>query len=144
MRLSQETNNALGVLTYLAQQPSEYIGAAADLAQTLDLPLPFLSKILQRLSRAGIVRGFRGRVRGYGLAHAANQISVRSVVTALEGEDLFDRCIFWSRECSEKHSCPLHEEWATIRPQLSSRLAKLTLAQLARRHDPISTKRRKR
>jgi Rrf2 family transcriptional regulator, iron-sulfur cluster assembly transcription factor len=131
MKLSQESRQALNALTYLARQPAGDVVESADIAAALDISPTFLSKILQRLGRAGLVNGHRGAVRGYSLAREAAEINVRDVAVAIDGDDLFNRCVFWSQPCSNSSPCILHEEWAKVRPQIEQGLAELTIDALA-------------
>jgi Rrf2 family protein len=133
MRLSKETHYALLALMHLAKQREGTIIEAAELAQRIDVSPTFLAKILQRLARAGLVRGHRGRERGYGLARPAAELSVRDVTETFEGERYFQRCIFWSDECSEKEPCPLHGVWGAVRPQMREAFSASTIASLAER-----------
>ena len=133
MKLSKETHYALLALVYLAKQREGTIIEAAELAERIDVSPTFLSKILQRLARSGLVHGHRGRERGYGLARAADSLRVREITETFEGEGYFQRCIFWSSECSEKDPCPLHGVWAGLRPHVRDAFSELTVAALAAR-----------
>ena len=130
MRLSKECRHALSILAHFAHEPRGTIVASADLARILAIPRPFLSKILQRLSAAGFLAGHRGAVRGYALARRGREINVRDVALALDGADLFSRCIFWSDRCSDEKPCPLHAQWVRARPQIERDLAALTIDNL--------------
>ena len=131
MRLSRESEYALDALGYLASHGPDAILQTAEVADGADLPKAFLSKILRKLSLHGILRSFRGKQRGYALAQPPNEISVKSVVEAIEGPEAFDHCIFWSNLCSDEDPCALHELWVTIRPQVEERMGRLTLAHVA-------------
>lgn len=110
--------------------------AAADVAEAVGTSPGFLSKSLQRLSGAKVVRGHRGNPRGYSLAKPADRISVRDVVESIEGSDIFERGIFWSEPCSEKDSCPLHDVWKRVRPQVRAQFSTLTVRDLANKKGP--------
>jgi Rrf2 family protein len=138
MRFTKESENALGCLSFLARRPIDAIVQASDIAEALDVSPAFMSKILQKLARAGIVRGNRGNPRGYGLARRPERISVRAVLEAIEGEDLFERCLFGLASCSDEHACTLHSMWRKARPQLRSTLADLSVSDLARRRKPLT------
>jgi len=129
VRFSRESYYGLKLLTCMASQPGR-LREAADLAAGARVPGPFAAKILQKLARGGIVRSSRGRARGYALASPPSSVTVRSVVEAIDGRDLFQRCVFWSNRCSDARPCPLHELWTQVRPEVASLLDGLTLAQL--------------
>jgi Rrf2 family protein len=129
MKLSKEAQySLLGVLS-LAGHGGEMV-QVARVAEETGVAAPFLAKSFSRLSRAGVLKGYRGRSRGYVLARPASMISVRDVVEAIEGPDLFRRCIFWGESCSEVQPCPLHGVWAQIRPRLAQMLAETTIQDL--------------
>lgn len=133
MKLTKETEYALDGLAFLAGRPVGTVMLAADLAGEVGTSAAFMSKIMQRLGGAKIVRGHRGNPRGYSLAKTAERITVRDVVETVEGNDIFERCIFWSEPCSEANSCPLHEVWKRVRPQVRAQFSGLTVRDLARR-----------
>ncbi len=133
MKLTKETEYALDGLTFLAGRPQGTIVLAADLAEEVGTSPAFMSKIMQRLGAAKIVKGHRGNPRGYSLAKAAERISVRDVVETVEGDNVFERCIFWSEPCSEANFCPLHDVWKRVRPQVRMHFTELTVRDLARR-----------
>lgn len=132
MRLTKETEHALEALTYLASQPRGTIVAAAALAEKIDVPHAFMSKILQRLAKAQLVAGHRGNPRGYSLNVEPKRLSVGRVLEEMEG-DVFERCIFFSNQCSETNSCRLHRVWKKIRPMVRRMMNDLTVADLAAR-----------
>jgi Rrf2 family transcriptional regulator, iron-sulfur cluster assembly transcription factor len=133
MKLTKETEYALDGLASLASYPAGTVMPAADLADAVGTSTGFMSKIMQRLSLAKIARGHRGNPRGYSLARLAERISVRAVVEALEGDDIFERCIFWSELCSETTPCSLHDVWKRVRPQVRAQLSERSLRDLARK-----------
>ncbi len=131
MKLTKETEYGLQGLTSLAMHPQGTVMPAADVAKAVGTTVGFMSKILQRLGDAEIVRGHRGNPRGYSLAKRPERITVREIVELLEGSDIFERCIFWSEPCSESNSCPLHHVWKRVRPQVRAQFSALTVRDLA-------------
>jgi Rrf2 family protein len=86
--------------------------------------------ILQKLVRHGLLQSFRGRQRGYSLARDASEIKVRELLEAIEGPDLFERCIFWGRRCGDSNPCVLHAGWRDIKPYLINYLETTSLISL--------------
>ncbi|MEE9220680.1 MAG: Rrf2 family transcriptional regulator [candidate division NC10 bacterium] len=131
MHLSRESEYGLKAMIYLAQQPPATILTLNEIAESRDLPAGFLAKTFQKLTRHGLVQSFRGRRRGYCLAREASGISLRELLEAIEGPDLFQRCVFWGGRCGESNPCLLHVGWREIKPQLTEFLEGMTLAGLA-------------
>jgi Rrf2 family transcriptional regulator, iron-sulfur cluster assembly transcription factor len=132
MKLSRESEYGLAGLVHLARQRPGTVLAVKAIAAAQALPRMFLAKTFRKLTRHGVLRSYRGRQRGYELARAPREISVREILEGIEGMDLFMRCIFWSNACSEDHPCLLHGTWTRVRPQVMDLMAGITLADLAR------------
>lgn len=131
MKLSRESEYGLAGLAYLARQRPGTVLAVKAVAAAQALPAMFLAKTFNRLARHGILRSYRGRQRGYELARSPREITVCEVLEGIEGPDLFTRCVFWSKNCSEERPCPLHDIWKVIRPQAKAMLSRMTLADCA-------------
>ncbi len=132
MKLARESEYALGGLLALAKKPFGTTMLLRDIAVSAKIPESFLSKIFQKLARAGVLQSSRGAVRGYALARRTKDIKVKDVFLAIEGPELFDRCIFWSERCAESDPCPMHFRWKRIRQQAAEMMERTTLADLAR------------
>ena len=132
MRLSRESEYGLEGLIFLAKQPPGTVMPLSEIAQTQGLPQYFLAKIFQKLVQHGIVRSYRGRQRGYALARPPQEIRLKEVLEAIEGPDLFDRCIFWSDQCADINPCLLHDRWKKLKPRLVKMMERTTLKDLAR------------
>lgn len=131
MRLTRESAYALRGLAVLARESAGEIVALADVARGEGLPRTFAAKTFQKLARHGILVAHRGPGRGYELARAAAAISVREVLEAIEGADLFRRCVFLNSRCSDEHPCPLHDHLKPALGEFKTAVERLSLADLA-------------
>ena len=140
MKLTQESAYGIEGLMVLAHQTGGAVMQLSEIAAEGSLPQSFLAKIFQKLAHHGVVRSFRGAKRGYTLMQPAATITLKHILTAIEGPELFTRCIFWSDRCSTVDPCPLHDEWKKMSQQIERELLdKTTLADLVKK----STKRAK-
>jgi Rrf2 family protein len=131
MKLSRESEYGLQALLALARREPGTVVPLHELAAAGDLPQQFLAKTFQKLKRCGIVRSSRGRVRGYSLAREPEAVSLKEVLEAVEGTDLFSRCIFWGGHCRDTNPCLLHEQWKVIGHERNeSAMRRLTLRDL--------------
>jgi len=138
MKMSKESEYGLMGLVQLAKQPAHAVMQLRDVAAAASLLEPFLAKTFRKLTVHGLLRSHRGRERGYSLARAPHDISIREVCEAIEGVDLFQRCIFWSNACSDAEPCPLHGMWRHVRPQLVTLMERLTIEDLAKHGTSLS------
>jgi Rrf2 family protein len=136
MRLSRETDYALQGLIFLARQGDDAVVQLADIAATQNIPAAFLSKILQKLARHGLIRSYRGSQRGYSLGRAASQINVREILHATEGPDLFKHCAFGHHACGgDENPCVLHGAWRKATALLRAEVEQFSLTELAQQGD---------
>src|SRR5947208_10394884 len=71
--------------TTLAQLEPGNTASAAQLAQYYDLPVPYLSKQLQALVRAGVLAATTGPRGGFRLARPTSEITLLQIVEAVDG-----------------------------------------------------------
>ena len=92
MQLAKGVEWTTHICTVLALLP-EGRGLSVDaLAEFFELPSGYLSKQMQLLRRAGIVRSLRGKHGGYRLARGVDAITLLDIVRAIEGPKPAFRC----------------------------------------------------
>lgn len=132
MRLSHASEYGLEGLVVLARKREGTVMLLDEIAHAGRLPARFLAQIFQKLRRHHLVTSHRGAVRGYELARPAREITLRAIFEAIEGPELFERCVFWPERCDDGHPCRLHARWATLRPRVQGMIDRTTLDQVAR------------
>jgi Rrf2 family protein len=140
---SRSSGYAVQALTYLAAQPSGKLVGAREMATSLEIPMPFLWKILRKLSEKKLVRSFKGVRGGYELARPARSIRVSEVLAAGREGDQMGRCVLGLDKCDDHDPCPLHSPWKSLRKQMESRFQVTTLADLVRDLKPAAARRRR-
>ncbi|MES2111704.1 MAG: Rrf2 family transcriptional regulator [Bacteroidota bacterium] len=94
-----------------------------EVAGGIDSPEPFLAKILQDLSRKGIVQSAKGPNGGFYLDTDALKRPLTDIVEAVDGNALFTGCALGLKQCSEVNPCPLHNQFKAIRTEIHQLLA---------------------
>ncbi|MCL4476679.1 MAG: Rrf2 family transcriptional regulator [Nitrospirae bacterium] len=138
MQITRQTDYAIRCILHLSESPGEII-MTDEIAKTRGIPKSFLSKILQRLVRARIVRSFRGAKGGFRLAKQPEKISLLEVIEAMEGSLVMNRCAFNKGKVRCGDQCDLHPAWAALRRELEYLLRGYSVAHLgaARGHSPF-------
>ena len=116
----------------LAAQPSDTPIALKSRAERKDMSLQFLEHIFASFRRTGIVKSVKGSQGGYHLAKTADEITVASVVEALEGNyHLEDEDVV--AENSDKGISDTIQKLVvdTVNQELDQILSNLTLAQMS-------------
>ncbi len=128
MLFNVATGYALQTLVHLPEDGSFVM--AKDLAEQLNLPAPYLAKILQTLARAEILESVRGPKGGFRLARPAHRITVEEVLGAMEGRGSLDHCVMGFPTCSADHPCPMHEAWTAVKAQVERSMTSTTVRDL--------------
>lgn len=130
MQLTRAADYAIRVMVHVAGLPPGARLTRDQLSSSGDVPEHFLSKILQALSRGGLLTSQRGMAGGYTLAKPAGDISLLDVVEAIEGPLLLNVCLA-PTGCDRKDWCPVHSVWGQAQEALAGVLRNATLARLA-------------
>jgi Rrf2 family transcriptional regulator, iron-sulfur cluster assembly transcription factor len=123
---------AIRAALHLASQPPGELSPVHEVAKATKLPSAYLSKVIQRLAQAGLVRTFRGPGGGIELGKSPEAITLWSLVCATEGRADVERCALGIGTCSSEKPCPLHCRWAPLRDEFRKLLQGTTLAALLR------------
>lgn len=131
MRLTAFTDFGLRMLMRMAAAPDQALSSAA-LAEELGLSRNHLSKIMQRLARAGLVETRRGGGGGAILARPAQEIRIGEVVRLLEeGQPLVECLRADGGGCSINGRCRLKARLRSAETAFLSDLDRSSLADIA-------------
>jgi Rrf2 family protein len=133
MQITRASDYAVRVMIHLAGLPLSSTVCQSELSQAAEVSGHFLSKILQQLVRAGLIRSQRGAGGGYALVISAASISLLDVVEAIEGPVRLNQCIEEGPSCNRKSGCPAHQVWAQAQAAVTSVLGSASIAALAAR-----------
>lgn len=117
--LSKSCVYALRSIVFIAKSASidSKVGIKA-VAEALDLPTPYLGKILQKLTGNQIIQGVKGPRGGFYLNDECKDTKLIRIIEVIDGIDYFTSCGMGLHECSEDHPCPLHNDLKIYRDGL--------------------------
>lgn len=121
--LSNSCRYAIRAMIYLANQPAG-LGKTGirQISKDLDLPTPFLAKILQQLAKQKILSSLKGPHGGFSLLKDPSTITLYDIIKIIDGDDIFTQCIIHDGSCTfvEKTNrpCPVHEDYSKVRSGL--------------------------
>ena len=92
---------------------------------------PYLSNVIQRLARAGLLRSHRGVAGGYSLGRPAGKITFRDIMEALEGVALRRCALSLGPNCPKRGGCTIERALFDVEEQYLRLLAELNLADIA-------------
>lgn len=130
LQFSQGTDLAIHGLWALASLEGQGFALLSDIARSQNVSETYLSKIFQRLSRAGLTHAVRGKHGGYALARPPAAITVGDVVRAVHAEGPMYQCLAEERCCEAQEHCLLLRVFAEAEQQMYAVLDRVTLADL--------------
>ncbi|HKE28218.1 MAG TPA: Rrf2 family transcriptional regulator [Bryobacteraceae bacterium] len=111
MQLTRAADYAVRVMIHLAGLPTGTRVSRDDLAQAAECPEQFLSKVLQGLTRAGLIVSHRGNTGGFELPSPNRSATMLDIVEAIEGPLHLNVCLASDHACARQSWCPAHEVW---------------------------------
>ena len=133
--LSNTCKYAVRALIYLGKfsKEGEKIGIK-KIAGDLDIPTPFLGKILQNLVKQKILSSTKGPNGGFGLGKPAEEITLYEIVKTIDGEDFFRNCLISLEPCSIHHAngkpCAVHNRFSEVRSELMEFYSQTSIAKI--------------
>lgn len=97
------------------------------LAEVLSIPYNNLSKLVQSLSKAGILQTKQGKNGGVQLLKPAEDINLKTILDVIDGPTRLSDCLIDHRFCSLTQSCKLKNALNTIQHQIDELLENATL-----------------
>src|SRR5271157_3462175 len=131
MRLTRAADYAVRVMIHLATLPGNERTLLPALAAATAAPGSFLSKVLQALSRAGLISSRRGQLGGFEILPRGRQASIRAVIEAVDGPIVLNVCLLHGKSCSRKSWCPAHPVWVRAQTAMLEVLDAAMIADLA-------------
>ena len=127
---SKKCELALQAVLYLTIKSKDEFHNSGDISKELQLPKEFVSKVLQKLTETGIVGSKKGKTGGFFLAKDPSEIRLIQIVEAIDGLEVFEKCVLGFPGCSPNNPCPLHNKWGYLRDEAFKMLTEYTLAEL--------------
>src|SRR5690554_5278043 len=109
--LSRSCEYGLRASLYLASLNHHRHVFIRQIAEALDISGMFLTKIFQQLTAAGIMESLRGPTGGVTFAKPIDDITLRDLIDAIDGPELFEECVLGLPGCGHAKPCPFHKQW---------------------------------
>jgi Rrf2 family protein len=133
--LSSSCRYGIRAVIYLASQPpNNGKTGIKQISKDLNLPSPFLAKILQQLAKQKILSSSKGPHGGFSLLKDPRKITLIDIVNTIDGYDTFTDCIMHNGSCEgvekEGKRCPLHQDYEKSRKELIKLFSNRTIHEL--------------
>ncbi|MFZ0339994.1 MAG: Rrf2 family transcriptional regulator [Terracidiphilus sp.] len=131
LKLTKKADYGLMALKYLAEHPETPALSAKDVADAYGIPAQLLAKILQRLTKTGLLKSHAGMNGGYALARDPRQISAFEVIHAIDGPLFLTSCTKGAKSCDLTPNCTIKEPLARVNETIIGVLKSISIHDLA-------------
>jgi len=103
-----------------------------DVVENCDSPDAFTRKILGLLAKHDIVQSHTGPNGGFQIERKKlKSIKVSDIVSAIDGDSVYNECSLGFGVCSNDRPCPMHTNFVKIKNELKRTLETTTIYDLA-------------
>ncbi len=129
--LSVSCKASIKAVIYLGSKlkPEERAGIKA-VARFIDENEHTVGKILQKLVKADIINSMKGPYGGFYISDRQTKLQVMTIVEAIDGKEVFNRCGLGFSKCSNSHPCPFHNDFKEVRELFKEMYNKNTIGGL--------------
>lgn len=129
---NKETEYALRGLVYIqVQNVRDRRPGITEIAKEVETPQFYMAKILQRLTKHGLVQSSKGRGGGFYFDKNKPELTLMEVIQFTEGTELFTSCAIGLKKCSDVNPCPMHERYAEIREKIQQMVTEESIQSFA-------------
>ena len=127
--ITRDTDYSIRALTYIARNKDRIV-SITELVKELDIPRPFLRKILQLLSTSGVLISYKGKNGGFELVIKPENLRLLDLIEIFQGKFVLNECLFKKKICPDQVSCKLRAQLDSLEELVENKIKEITLASL--------------
>jgi Rrf2 family protein len=132
LRLTKKADYGLMALKYLAEHPETPALSAKDISEAYGIPAQLLAKILQRLTKVGLLKSHAGMNGGYALSRDPRSISAFEVIHAIDGPLFITSCgVKGNASCDLHDSCTIKAPLSRVNDSIAGVLKSISIGDLS-------------
>lgn len=128
MLLSKSCVYGIRAVIFLALKENSSVVSIREISSELNISFHFLTKVLQKLTEAGLVVSQRGASGGVRLTRSADNITLMEIIVAIDGTQIFETCVLGLPGCGVLKPCPFHDNWSEVNTRLKEMFNNATLS----------------
>jgi Rrf2 family protein len=141
--LRRNTDYALRAVVHLARHYEDEPVSSRDIAAAEDISYELTCKLLQKLSKARLVKSTMGPKGGFELARKPEKISIGQVIHSVQGRIHLNRCLMGGYKCPRGSDCPVYAKLNELQSYIDGYFGKVTLAELLKTNSNVKKKKGK-
>ena len=138
LKLTKKADYGLIALKHLAVNSGEVSSSAKAIAECYGIPQPLLAKILQKLTKIGLLQSLPGTNGGYRLARPPQSITALEVIRAIDGPIILTACFTEHGACEQSEKCTVRAPLRKVHEGILNLLNTITISDMSR-DEPTET-----
>jgi Rrf2 family protein len=134
--ITRDTDYAIRALCFIIKCKKKIV-SVSDLVRELNVPRPFLRKILQILNKEGLLKSYKGRGGGFELLLSPRKIFLINLIKIFQGPLKLNECFFKKAPCPNTKHCRLKKKIDKIQRYVTSELKYISLSSLLEKGDRL-------
>lgn len=130
LRISKLSDYAIVLLCEIARERTGQGTTARQLAESTQIALPTVVKLLKLLKDHGVLLSMQGRNGGYRLARRPGETNLAVIIEAVEGPIALTECMTEDLDCQIHSKCNTRPHWVHINAAFRQALSVVTLNDL--------------
>jgi Rrf2 family protein len=132
IRLSKKVEYGLIAIRHIATKPVGEIVTAKEIADTYGIPYELLSKVLQKLTKSGLISSHQGMRGGYALSRPPVEIPVSVIIRAIEGtRQAIVQCLSdGPQTCTVFTVCTIKSPLTKVQANIEHAFSTMTLSEI--------------
>lgn len=132
--LSNSSKYAINAVLYLTVHSDELKKISAkEIAEAINIPSPFLSKLFQILSKKNVISSSKGPGGGFYMTKENLNLNLIEIIKHIDGLENFEGCVLGLKKCSSEKPCPIHYSIQPLKKQLFKELNENSIASFAKK-----------
>jgi len=132
VRLSKKVEYGLIAIRHIATRAIGEIVTAKEIADVYGIPYELLAKVLQKLTKSGLIASHQGVRGGYTLAKNPSEIPVSMIIRAIEGtQPVIAQCMSDGPiSCTVFTVCTIKSPLTKVQANIEQAFSTMTLSEI--------------
>jgi Rrf2 family protein len=143
LRLSKKADYALMAIQYITSVQSGAVPGRVvntkEIAEEYNIPTELLAKVLQTLTKHGLIESQNGPKGGYSLARRPGDITIAQVLEAIEGPLGITDCYHDGGSCLQQEHCNIRTPLLKVQESIQQLLTSMTIKDMMGEDAPLIT-----
>ena len=134
MKISTKGRYGLRIMLDLALNAGAKPRMIHQIADSQQISEKYISRLIIKLRKAGMVKSIRGAKGGYRIARYPKNLTLLEILEVMEGPVSIVNCVCHPKSCNVTEECAAREIWCNLNEEIRRSMAKITLQDIIEKY----------